>query len=186
MFLPKKHADLPIEPSVLESLRAQEKSLKREKRKAAKERRQHAKQLKKAEKHAKKRIAARKAPQKASDCLQWLTAHPTYGWFVSDQLTSVLSLRMPWSAEPGPYGVPHIGHFATHPAFGGQGYGKQLFQAVEHEILRQQLRSPVVTLGTAAAHPWLNEMYQRFGFYEIERRQLAGKQHLTIFYKKDL
>lgn len=45
MFLPKKHADLPIEPSVLESLRAQEKSLKREKRKAAKERRQHAKQL---------------------------------------------------------------------------------------------------------------------------------------------
>ena len=73
MFLPKKHADLPIEPSVLESLRAQEKSLKREKMKAAKERRQHAKQLKKAEKHAKKRIAARKAPQKASDCLQYLS-----------------------------------------------------------------------------------------------------------------
>lgn len=73
MFLPKKHADLPIEPSVLESLRAQEKSLKREKRKAAKERRQHAMQLKKAEKHAKKRIAARKAPQKASDCLQYLS-----------------------------------------------------------------------------------------------------------------
>ena len=73
MFLPKKHADLPIEPSVLESLRAQEKSLKREKRKAAKERRQHAKQLKKDEKHAKKRIAARKVPQKASDCLQYLS-----------------------------------------------------------------------------------------------------------------
>lgn len=73
MFLPKKHADLPIEPSVLESLRAQEKSLKREKRKAAKERRQHAKQLKKAEKHAKKRIASRKVPQKASDCLQYLS-----------------------------------------------------------------------------------------------------------------
>ncbi len=131
-------------------------------------------------------ISFEAADYQASDCLQWLTAHPTYGWFVSDQLTSVLSLRMPWSAEPGPYGVPHIGHFATHPAFGGQGYGKQLFQAVEHEILRQQLRSPFVTLGTAAAHPWLNEMYQRFGFYEIERRQLAGKQHLTIFYKKDL
>ena len=30
-------------------------------------------QLKKAEKHAKKRIAARKAPQKASDCLQYLS-----------------------------------------------------------------------------------------------------------------
>lgn len=73
MFLPKKHADLPIEPSVLESLRAQEKSLKREKRKVAKERRQHAKQLKKAEKHAKKRITARKVPQKASDCLQYLS-----------------------------------------------------------------------------------------------------------------
>lgn len=73
MFLPKKHADLPIEPSVLESLRAQEKSLKREKRKAAKERRQHAKQVKKAEKHAKKRITARKVPQKASDCLQYLS-----------------------------------------------------------------------------------------------------------------
>lgn len=73
MFLPRKHADLPIEPSVLESLRAQKKSLKREKKKAAKERRQHAKQLKKAEKHAKKRIAARKAPQKASDCLQYLS-----------------------------------------------------------------------------------------------------------------
>ena len=73
MFLPKKNADLPVELSVLESLRAQEKSLKREKKKAAKERRQHAKQLKKAEKHAKKRIAARKAPQKASDCLQYLS-----------------------------------------------------------------------------------------------------------------
>ena len=73
MFLPKKHADLPIEPSVLESLRAQEKSLKREKKKAAKERRQHAKQLKKAEKHAKKRITARKVPQRASDCLQYLS-----------------------------------------------------------------------------------------------------------------
>ena len=73
MFLPKKHADLLIEPSVLESLRAQEKSLKREKKKAVKERRQHAKQLKKAEKHAKKRIAARKVPQKASDCLQYLS-----------------------------------------------------------------------------------------------------------------
>lgn len=73
MFLPKKHADLPIEPSVLESLRAQEKSLKREKRKAAKEQRQHAKQLKKDEKHAKKRITARKVPQKASDCLQYLS-----------------------------------------------------------------------------------------------------------------
>ena len=43
------------------------------KRKAAKERRQRAKQLKKAEKHAKKRIAARKAPQKASDCMQYLS-----------------------------------------------------------------------------------------------------------------
>lgn len=64
---------MPIEPSVLESLRVQEKSLKREKRKAAKERQQHAKQLKKDEKHAKKRIAARKAPQKASDCLQYLS-----------------------------------------------------------------------------------------------------------------
>lgn len=73
MFLPKKHADLHIEPSVLESLRAQEKSLKREKKKAAKERRQHAKQLKKDEKHAKKRITARKVPQKASDCLQYLS-----------------------------------------------------------------------------------------------------------------
>ena len=73
MFLPKKHADLPIEPSVLETLRAQEKSLKREKKKAAKERRQHEKQLKKAEKHAKKRITARKVPQKSSDCLQYLS-----------------------------------------------------------------------------------------------------------------
>lgn len=73
MFLPKKHADTPIEPSVFESLRAQEKSLKREKKKAAKERRQRAKQLKKDEKHAKKRIAAHKVPQKASDCLQYLS-----------------------------------------------------------------------------------------------------------------
>ena len=64
---------MPIEPSVLESLRAQEKSLKREKKKAAKERRRHAKQLKKDEKHAKKRISARKVPQKASDCLQYLS-----------------------------------------------------------------------------------------------------------------
>ena len=54
MFLPKKHADLPIEPSVLESLRAQEKSLKREKRKAAKERRQARKAVKESRKACKK------------------------------------------------------------------------------------------------------------------------------------
>lgn len=47
--------------------------VKTRKKKAAKERRQRAKQLKKDEKHAKKRIAARKVPQKASDCLQYLS-----------------------------------------------------------------------------------------------------------------
>lgn len=122
---------------------------------------------------------------KQEDCLKWLNAHPTYGWF-DDELTSVLSLRMPWGEEPGPYGVPHIGHFTTHPDFSGKGYGKRLFQQVEQDILQKQLRTPFVTLGTAASHPWLNDMYQRFGFYEIGRKQLAGKQHITIYYRKDL
>lgn len=119
------------------------------------------------------------------DSEAWLTAHPTYGWF-EEELASVLSLRMPWGSEPGPYGVPHIGHFATHPQFAGQGYGKKLFQALEKDILIKQLRTPFVTLGTAEAHPWLNQMYTHFGFEEIERKQLPNKKHRTIFYKKDL
>ncbi|TPR55119.1 GNAT family N-acetyltransferase [Enterococcus sp. OL5] len=124
------------------------------------------------------------AEYRPEDSEAWLLAHPTYGWF-EESLTSVLSLRMPWSGQPGPYGVPHIGHFTTHPDFSGQGYGTKLFQAVEWEILQKQLRTPFVTLGTAVSHPWLNAMYQRFGFYEIEKKQLIGKQHLTIFYRKD-
>jgi GNAT superfamily N-acetyltransferase len=130
-------------------------------------------------------ISFEAADYSKEDSLKWLEAHPTYGW-LDEELTSVLSLRMPWGAEPGPYGVPHIGHFTTHPNYSGKGYGRQLYQQVEQEILKKQLRTPFVTLGTAASHPWLNEMYQRFGFHEIARKQLTGKQHITIYYQKDL
>ncbi|QYM93226.1 GNAT family N-acetyltransferase [Dickeya zeae] len=101
------------------------------------------------------------------------------------RLAASVTLRYPWGPNPGPYGLPHIGWFATHPDFKQQGLGKQMLDWLEQAVLKDQLKAPAVTLGTAKQHPWLLEMYRKYGFQEVGQADL-GKGHLTIYMRKVL
>ncbi|MDW8569948.1 GNAT family N-acetyltransferase [Staphylococcus shinii] len=106
--------------------------------------------------------------------------------YESDQkLISTLSLRMPWSNNPGPYYFPHIWWLATHPDYKGLGIGAKMLQYIETEIVQNDLHSPAVTLGTADNHPWLMKMYERKGYKKFGSRNL-GKGHVTQYFIKVL
>ncbi len=47
--------------------------------------------------------------------------------------------------------------------------------AEAEDLLRNVYKTPAVTLGTAAEHPWLAKMYEGFGFKEYKRTQLPGR-----------
>lgn len=118
------------------------------------------------------------------EVLKWLLQVPTYGWFQEGRLVSAISLRMPWGPFPGPKKVPHIGHFVTHPDFKHRGYAGKLLHAVEEKVLKEQLKAPSVTLGTAENHPWLEAMYEGFGFHPYASAQLPHKKHKTVYMEK--
>ncbi|MCX8650401.1 GNAT family N-acetyltransferase [Gilliamella sp. B2776] len=99
------------------------------------------------------------------------------------ELVSTLSIRFPWGNNPGPYGLPHLGWFATDPKYKGKGYGNQLWDWVEQQILINQLKLPAVTLGTAQNHPWLVQMYIKKGFRPIGQADLT-MDHTTIYFEK--
>ncbi|SUP44797.1 GNAT family N-acetyltransferase [Veillonella criceti] len=120
------------------------------------------------------------------DATAWLREHPTYGLFVAEQLASSITLRMPWGPKPGPREYPHIGHFVTSPHFKNQGYAKKLLQWLESEVLHNQLKAPLVTLGTADTHPWLKDMYISLGFTITKVMQLPGLTHQTIYFEKKI
>ncbi|MCQ2009579.1 GNAT family N-acetyltransferase [Sporolactobacillus sp. STSJ-5] len=101
------------------------------------------------------------------------------------ELVSSLSLRFPWGPNPGPYGLPHIGWFATAPSKKNSGLGKNLLHWVEETVLIQQLHLPAVTLGTADSHPWLASMYESLGFVKVGTADLK-KGHITIYFLKVL
>ena len=88
-------------------------------------------------------------------------------------------------APSGPFGVPHIG-LHTDPDKAHQGNATKLLHYVEIEILTKLLHAPAVTLGTAKSHPWLAAMYRHLGFTEVGEKQLAGKKHVTVYFKKEL
>lgn len=117
---------------------------------------------------------------------RWLLAHPTYGLFDAGGLVSAITLRMPWGEKPGPRGVPHLGQVATREDRKGEGFSKKLFFMIERKILRESLRAPAVTLGTAAEHPWLCAMYESWGFAAYDTVQLPGKKHHTVYMEKIL
>lgn len=104
---------------------------------------------------------------------------------IEGKLVSTLSIRFPWGNNPGPYGVPHLGWFATDPNYKGQGYGNQLWDWVEQHILIKQLKLPAVTLGTAANHPWLAQIYIKKGFKQIGFANLTT-DHTTLYFEKIL
>lgn len=118
------------------------------------------------------------------DTMHWLTSVPTYGWLQKRVLISAISLRMPWGPFPGPKKVPHIGQFVTRPDYKHQGYAKRLLEEVEKKVLREELKAPAVTLGTAENHPWLEAMYKSFGFVPYNSVQLPHKKHRTVYMEK--
>ena len=107
-----------------------------------------------------------------------------YGLYIDDQLVSTVSLRLPWGNNPGPYGVPHIGWFATDPVYKKQGLALRLLEYIE-KLLVHCFKASFVTLGTAANHPWLSRFYINNGFSEIGRADLTD-DHTTIYYRKVL
>ncbi|WP_152425653.1 sulfur-containing aminoacid acetyltransferase SnaB [Bacillus subtilis] len=101
------------------------------------------------------------------------------------RIIATITLRMPWGKQPGPYGVPHIWWFAVDPGTGKKGIGTKLLQWLEETILRDTLKVPFVSLGTADKHPWLIEMYERKGYVRSGEQDL-GKGHITVYMKKQL
>ncbi|MCU5773610.1 GNAT family N-acetyltransferase [Erwiniaceae bacterium BAC15a-03b] len=114
-----------------------------------------------------------------------LQQHGVYALFIDQQMVASVTIRYPWGPLPGPFGLPHIGWFGAHPAFNGQGYGNQLLNWLEQEVLRGELKAPAVSLGTATSHPWLRAMYLKRGFQPMHETDL-GKGHITLYMKKVL
>lgn len=100
------------------------------------------------------------------------------------KIVSTISARMPWGPSPGPFGVPHLWWFASDPDVGRKGVGREMITWCEEVIIRDTLKSPAVSLGTADRHPWLIEMYKR-RHYEIQGSKDLGRGHITIYMKKD-
>lgn len=114
-----------------------------------------------------------------------LSSNGVYAIQKEGRLISTLSIRYPWGNNPGPFGLPHLGWFATAPEFKQQGLGKALMQWVEEHVLTRVLKAPAVSLGTAQSHPWLIEMYKKQGFEEVAQADL-GHGHTTIYLRKTL
>ncbi|MFT4020230.1 MAG: GNAT family N-acetyltransferase [Acinetobacter sp.] len=117
---------------------------------------------------------------------QWhLSQHLVYGYYENQKLIGTVTLRTPWSLLPGPFQLPHLGNFAVHPNFQGKGLSRKILQQLEQQILLEQFNVPAYSLGTASNHPWLIEMYERWGFRAVLEKDL-GKGHITVFMVKVL
>ncbi|WP_409076139.1 GNAT family N-acetyltransferase (plasmid) [Pantoea sp. C3] len=117
--------------------------------------------------------------------LRHLQSHGVYALYKDKVMVSSVTVRYPWGPLPGPFGLPHIGWFGADPDYAGQGFGQQILQHLEQDILIGQLRAPAVSLGTATRHPWLKEMYLKRGFMPMHTTDL-GKGHITLYMKKVL
>ncbi len=114
-----------------------------------------------------------------------LNQHGVYALYDSGTMVATVTLRYPWGSLPGPIGLPHIGWFAADPRCSGKNYGHQVLEHLETEIVSAQLRAPAMTLGTALNHPWLVEMYLKWGYQCLHTADL-GKGHITQFMLKVL
>lgn len=127
--------------------------------------------------------------QAASVSLQQIDEHientATFVTEIDHNIVATVSVRLPWSDNPGPYPVPHLGWIATHSQFSKQGYATQLIDWVEREYIQKQLKSPLVSLGTAVEHPWLKKFYNSIGYQSVEEVQKTS-DHLTVYMVKPL
>lgn len=77
--------------------------------------------------------------------------------------------------------LPFIKWFAVDPLLQSRGLGAKLLDWVERSVLLGQHRAPAVTLATAARHPWLADMYRRYGYASIldfDPKNGDGMMHL--------
>ena len=116
----------------------------------------------------------------AFEVSQAVQASPTFIKTVNNQIASTVSVRLPWSENPGPFSLPHLGWIATDPAMQGHGYAKNLIMEVIEGYILNDLKAPAVTLGTALEHPWLIETYKKMGFQYLDEKQLFS-DHKTVY-----
>lgn len=100
------------------------------------------------------------------------------------ELVSTVAVRFPWSKNPSPFSLPHLGWIATAKNFQGQGSAKSLITSVIN-LLQDQYRVPAVTLGTAKEHPWLISAYEKLGFVYLSETQKFA-DHKTVYLIKVL
>jgi len=62
----------------------------------------------------------------AAQMQRHIAAHGVYGMFRDSELVASVTLRYPWGPLPGPFGLPHIGWFATAPHYPGQRLGGEV------------------------------------------------------------
>ncbi|BBP87136.1 putative N-acetyltransferase YxeL [Bacillus safensis] len=101
------------------------------------------------------------------------------------ELLSTLSLRMPWGESSQDRSASLISGGLPQNQPPKKGTGSALLEWVETEVLRDTLKVPYVSLGTADKHPWLIEMYERKGYVRAGEKDL-GKGHITVYFKKQL
>jgi RimJ/RimL family protein N-acetyltransferase len=100
---------------------------------------------------------------------QHILTTPTFVLENDDQtIIATTSVRLPWSSNPGPFKIPHLGWVATNPDYQHRGYAKTIISTVIDQFIQQTLKAPAVSLGTAAEHPWLQEAYQSLGFIHVD------------------
>lgn len=121
----------------------------------------------------------------AAQMQRHIAAHGVYGMFREGELVASVTLRYPWGPLPGPFGLPHIGWFATAPHYRGQRLGAKMLDWLEQAVLHDQLRAPAYSLGTAENHPWLIQLYEAMGFEKVSKKDL-GKGHITVYMKKTI
>lgn len=120
-----------------------------------------------------------------AEVLQHIDEIPTFITAIDGEIVATVSVRLPWSNEPGPYVMPHLGWVATKREHAHQGYASQLIDWVEKNYLRNSLRAPQVSLGTALEHPWLSRFYQKKGFKQVEVVRKFS-DHQTVYLVKNI
>lgn len=109
----------------------------------------------------------------------------TYVSVYEGEIVSAVSIRYPWSNNPGPYAVPHLSWIATSPKYKHQGLSSNLIHWVEENVVQKELHSPAVSLGTALEHPWLVSFYEKLGFKKVETVNKFSN-HTTVYLLKTL
>lgn len=118
-----------------------------------------------------------------TDVIKHLQSTPTFGLIENGQLLSTVSVRLPWSQNPGPYQLPHLGWIATLPEVLHTGHAKSLLGWVEQHFLQEDLKVPAATLGTAYEHPWLKKAYIKLGYQPIAILR-KFPDHRTVYFLK--